>query len=193
MVKEEGKVMDDSNIRECEETMSGKLSGLERELARVRTGKASVNVLDGIRVDYYGTPTALNQVASISTPDPKTIVISPFEKKLLSAIEKAIYVADIGLQPNNDGNIIRLPIPQLTEERRKEIAKSIKKIGEDFKVAIRKIRQDVNTKVKKQEKAKEVNEDESKALQKEVQTITDKFIKRTDEAVKKKEGEVLTL
>ena len=173
--------------------MDKKVKAHEKELLRVRTGKASISLLDSVRVNYYGTMTPLNQVATLSTPDARTVLVSPFEKKLLSEIEKAIHVADVGVQPNNDGNVIRLPVPPLTEDRRKEIAKSIRKLGEDTKVALRKVRQDFNTKVKAAEKNKEVAEDASKTLQKDIQTVTDKFILMTDEKLAKKEKEVMTL
>ena len=185
--------MEDQVIAACEEQMNKKLKGLENDLKRVRTGRASVSLLDSVRVDYYGTPTPVNQIASVSTPDARTVLISPFEKKMLSDIERAIQIADIGVQPNNDGSVIRLPVPPLSEERRKEIAKSIKKIGEDTKVGIRKVRQDQNSKLKTLEKNKEINEDDSKKLQKKIQDCTDKFVKSVDETVKTKEAEVLSL
>ena len=180
-------------VDECKMAMEKALGALDTALAKVRTGRASITILDDIRVDYYGAPTALNQVASLSTPDARSIVISPFEKKTISDIERAIQMADIGIQPTNDGNVIRLPIPALNEERRKEIAKSIKKLGEDSKVRIRKARQDMNQKIKKQEKDKSINEDESKTLQKQIQESTDAFIKKIDEKVQKKQEEVLKI
>ncbi len=180
-------------IASCDEQMKKKIEFFDKELSKVRTGRASISIVDGIRINYYGTPTPLNQVASVSTPDARTIVISPFEKKSLSEIEKAIQVADIGIQPNNDGNVIRLPIPPLNEERRKEIAKTVHKVGEEAKVSIRKIRQDLNAKIKKSEKDKEFAEDESLRLQKEVQVFTDNFIKLIDSKVEKKSKEILTL
>ena len=183
----------DEFIKDCQKAMDKRLEGLDRELAKVRTGRASVNLLDGVRINYYGNPTPLNQVATLSTPDARTIVISPFEKKLISDIERAIQVADLGIQPVNDGNVVRLGVPPLNEERRKEIAKSIKKLGEEAKVGIRKVRQDYNTKIKKGEKAKEIAEDDSKKLQKDIQTETDAFIKKIDERMTKKEQEILTL
>lgn len=180
-------------VEKCKKDMDKRIESLDHQLSKVRTGKASAGLLDGLKVDYYGAPTALNQVASIATPDARTIVITPFEKKILSDIERAIHMADLGIQPTNDGNIIRIPIPPLNEERRKEIAKSIKKMGEDTKVAIRLVRQDLNAKVKKSEKAKELTEDLSKELLKGVQDETDKFIKVIDDKVAKKEKEILTL
>jgi ribosome recycling factor len=179
-------------VLKCEEDMKKKLLGLDKDLSRVRTGRASVSLLDGVKVDYYGTLTPLSQVASLSTPDARQIVISPFEKKSLSDIERAIQIAQIGIQPTNDGHVIRLPIPPLNEERRKEIAKSVKKFGEEAKVGIRKIRQDWNTQVKKMEKDKELGEDESKKLQKEIQDKTDDYIKKIDEKAAAKEKEILS-
>lgn len=180
-------------IGKCGQDMQKRVEFLDGELARVRTGRASTALLDGIRVNYYGTNTPLNQVATLSTPDARTIVVSPFEKKMLSEIEKAIQVADVGVQPNSDGSVIRLPIPPLNEERRQEIAKAVAKIGEDSKIAIRKIRQDYNTKIKGMEKAKQLNEDESKDLQKEVQDETDKCVKVIDSKIETKKQEVLSM
>lgn len=181
----------ESIIESCKDEMKKRLAGFEKELSRVRTGRASVNLLDGIKVDYYGTPTPLNQVASLSTPDARQIVVAPFEKKLISDIERAIQMADVGIQPTNDGNVVRLPIPPLTEERRKEIAKSVKKLSEEAKVGIRKVRQDYNNKIKKLEKS--MAEDDSKKLQKDIQTVTDDFIKKIDDKTAQKEKEVLSI
>ncbi|MBI2603345.1 MAG: ribosome recycling factor [Deltaproteobacteria bacterium] len=180
-------------VSSCDESMKKRVETLDKELGRVRTGRATVALLDGIRVNYYGTPTPLNQIASLSTPDARTVVVAPYEKKLLGEIEKAIQIADVGIQPNNDGNVIRLPVPPLNEERRKEIAKTVNKIGEDSKVSIRKIRQDFNTQIKKLEKDKEIAEDDSHRLQKEVQTATDQFISMIDGKIEKKKKEVLTM
>lgn len=178
---------------DCKKEMEKRVGGLDKELSRVRSGRASISLLDGVRVDYYGTPTPLNQVAALATPDARTIVITPFEKKILSDIERAIHKADIGIQPNNDGNVVRIPIPALTEDRRKEIAKSVKKFGEEAKVAIRKFRQDANARVKKMEKAKELTEDESNKIQKDIQTETDKFVAVIDDRIAKKEKEIMTI
>lgn len=187
-----GVFMSDLNTQ-CKTEMEKKIQALDQELARVRTGRASVTLLDGIKVDFYGTLTPLNQVASISTPDARTIVISPFDKKSIQNIEKAIQIADVGIQPNNDGNVIRMPIPPLNEQRRKDIAKQIHKIGEDMKVALRKVRQDLNTSLKKQEKDKVLSEDEAKRLLDQIQKHTDAFCKQVDDRVAKKEKEVLTM
>lgn len=180
-------------IVKCKELMVRRIDLFDKDLKKVRTGRASVSLLDGVKVSYYGSPTAMNQVASLSTPDARTIVIAPFEKSLISEIERSIQMANLGVQPTNDGNVIRMSIPPLNEERRKEIAKSIKKLGEEVKVSLRKIRQDSNAKVKKLEKDKEVAEDESKKLQKDIQMETDAFIKKVDERVSKKESEILSL
>jgi len=180
-------------VKECEEGMSKRLKSFEHELSRVRTGKASITLLDGVKVEYYGAPTLLNQVASLSTPDARTIVIAPFEKKLISEIEKSVMKADLGVQPTNDGNVIRLPIPALTEERRKDIVKSIKKMSEDAKVGIRQARRNANDEVKKLEKSKDLAEDESKKIQADVQKVTDRYVELIDARVVKKEKEVMTI
>ena len=177
----------------CKQNMEKRLKSFEGELKQVRTGRASVAVLDNVRVDYYGNPTPLNQVATMATPDARTITIAPFEKKLIAEIEKAIRIADIGVQPTNDGNIVRLPFPALTEERRKDIVKNLKKIAEDAKVGIRNVRRDANEDVKKQEKDKKITEDERKKLEDVVQKHTDSFIKMIDEKLAAKEKEVMTI
>ena len=183
----------DELMTNCLNSMDKRITGFDKELSKVRTGRASVMLVDGVKVNYYGSPTPLNQIASVSTPDARTLIISPFEKKLISEIEKSIQIADLGIQPVNDGNVVRLSVPPLNEERRKQIAKSIKKLGEEAKIGIRKVRQDFNTKIKKMEKSKEIAEDESKRLQKEVQNSVDTYIKKVDEKIVKKEKEILTL
>lgn len=180
-------------VQETREKMESRLAGLDRDLSRTRTGRASISMLDGINVDYYGSPTALNQVATLSTPDARMIVVSPFEKSLIPEIEKAIFVADLGITPTNDGVVVRIPVPQLTEERRKEIVKGLKKVGEDAKVSIRKIRRDANEAVKKSEKAKEITEDDNKRLQADIQKVTDEMVKKVDEKLSSKEKEVMTI
>ena len=144
-------------------------------------------------MDYFGVSTPLNQTASISIPDARTIIISPFDKKLLGEIAKAVQLADVGVQPNNDGNVIRLPVPPLNEERRKQISKIIRKLCEDTKVGVRLVRQDANNKMKKMEKDKTLNKDDSKSSSKKIQTITDGFITKVDLLTKKKENEIMTL
>ncbi len=184
-------------IEEIKETANSKmekaLENLKAQLSKVRTGRASASVLDGVMVDYYGTPTPVKQVGNISTPEARLLQIQPFDKSLIAAIEKAILGANLGVTPSNDGNLIRIPFPALTEERRKEQVKEIKKIGEDARIAIRNVRRDQNDLIKKAEKAKEISEDESKKFQNEVQIITDKFIKQVDEIISNKEQELLTL
>jgi ribosome recycling factor len=180
-------------VETCKQNMDKRLKAFEADLAKVRTGRASVALLDGIKVDYYGTPTPLNQVATLSTPDARTIAISPYEKKLIGDIEKAIRIADVGIQPTNDGNVVRLPIPALTEERRKDIVKNLKKIAEDAKIAMRNVRREANDMVKKDQKDKVVSDDDAKRLEAEIQKHTDGFIKQIDEKLAKKEAEVLKL
>ena len=180
-------------VAECKDKMDKRLHAYDKELTRVRTGRASITMLDGIKVNYYGTLTPLNQVSTLTTPDGRTIAISPFEKSLIAEIEKSILKADLGLNPVNDGHVVRIPIPPLTEDRRKEIAKSLKKMGEEAKVAVRHIRRDLNEAVKKIEKAKEITEDESKKLEKEIQTLTDKYIKLVDDRTEAKEKEIMTI
>ncbi len=179
-------------IKEVEAKMQGALDTLGREFAGVRTGRASTGLLEGIRVDYYGTPTPVPQVASLSVPDPKTLLIQPWDASLLPAIEKAIMKSDLGLTPANDGKVIRLVMPPLNEERRKQLAKAVGKLAEDARVAIRNIRHDANKKLKSMEKDKKVSEDDGHRGQDQIQKITDKFIQRVDELLKKKEQEILT-
>ena len=179
-------------IKEVETRMQGALDTLGREFAGVRTGRASTGLLEGIRVDYYGTPTPVPQVASLSVPDPKTLLIQPWDASLLPAIEKAIMKSDLGLTPANDGKVIRLVMPPLNEERRKQLAKSVGKLAEDARVAIRNIRHDANKKLKTMEKEKKISEDDGRRGQDQTQKITDKFIQRVDELLKKKEQEILT-
>ncbi|MFZ1060296.1 MAG: ribosome recycling factor [Candidatus Rokuibacteriota bacterium] len=179
-------------IKEVETRMQGALDTLGREFAGVRTGRASTGLLEGIRVDYYGTPTPVPQVASLSVPDPKTLLIQPWDASLLPAIEKAIMKSDLGLTPANDGKVIRLVMPPLNEERRKQLAKAVGKLAEDARVAIRNIRHDANKKLKTMEKEKKISEDDGRRGQDQTQKITDKFIQRVDEFLKKKEQEILT-
>jgi ribosome recycling factor len=179
-------------IKEVEARMQGALDTLGREFAGVRTGRASTGLLEAIRVDYYGTPTPVPQVASLSVPDPKTLLIQPWDASLLAAIEKAIMKSDLGLTPANDGKVIRLVMPPLNEERRKQLAKAVGKLSEDARVAIRNVRHDANKKLKAMEKEKKISEDDGRRGQDQIQKITDKFIERVDELLKKKEQEILT-
>ena len=167
-------------------------SSLEAELATIRAGRANPNVLNKLTVDYYGIPTPIQQVANISVPEPRMIQIQPWEKSLIKEIEKAIMTSDIGINPNNDGSVIRLIFPELTEDRRKEIVKDVKKKGEAAKVAIRNIRRDGNDAFKKL-KGTEISEDEIKDLEGEVQKLTDKYIKDIEKAVDEKSKEILTV
>jgi ribosome recycling factor len=171
--------------------MNGALEVLKKEFASVRTGRASLALLDGISVDYYGTPTPLQQVASLSVPDSRQMAIQPWEKNLIPLIEKAIMKSDLGLTPVNDGKVIRINIPILTEERRKQLVKVVRKKTEESKVAIRNIRRDSNDELKKLEKEKHVSEDEVKKEQEEIQKITDAFIKKVDETLEHKEKEIM--
>jgi ribosome recycling factor len=179
-------------LKDVEARMTAALDTLGRELASVRTGRASTALLDGIRVDYYGTPTPINQMASISVPDARTLVIQPWEASQLKAIEKAIMASDLGLTPQNDGKIIRLAMPSPTEERRKQLAKSVHKIAEESRIAIRNIRREANDKLKGMARDKKVSEDDEHRGHDQIQKTTDKFIAKVDELLKKKEQEILS-
>lgn len=185
--------MSNQVIEACKQNMDKRLKAFETDLLKVRTGRASISLLDGLKVDYYGTPTPLNQVATLTTPDARTITVAPYEKKLIQDIEKTIMKADLGIQPTNDGNVVRIPIPALTEERRKDIVKNLKKLAEEAKVAIRNVRRDANETIKKQGKDKTISEDDVKRLEAEVQKHTDQYIKLLDERLAKKEQEVLKI
>ena len=180
-------------LQQAEERMNKSIEALKHEFASIRTGRASVALLDKVMVDYYGSPSPINQVANISVPEPRMIVIAPWDKTMIGAIEKAILTSDLGLNPNNDGEAIRLAIPQLTEERRKELVKVVSKKAEDAKVAVRNIRRDANDAIKKEEKAKTITEDVSKDGQEQVQKLTDKKIKLIDELRDTKEKDVMSV
>jgi len=173
------------------EKMEKAIEAYKRDLGTVRTGRASLALLDGISVEYYGTPTPLNQVASLSVPDSRTIAIQPWEPNTIPSIEKAILKSDLGINPSNDGRLIRLIVPMLSEERRKEMVKLAHKKAEEAKVAIRNIRRDANDTLKKKEKDKEIREDELKRYLDEVQKLTDDHVKKVDEILVKKEKEIL--
>jgi ribosome recycling factor len=164
---------------------------LRAELAGIRTGRASLALLDGIKVDYYGTPTPVKQVASLATPESRLITVQPWEPNLIGEIERAIQTSDLGITPTNDGKIIRLAIPPLSEERRKDLVKLAKKLGEETKVTIRNVRRDTNEELKKLHKEAKISEDELRKNQDEVQKFTDQGIQRIDEIIKKKEAEIL--
>ena len=180
-------------IKKCEEKMTKTCENLDGEFTNIRAGRANPNLLNRIMVEYYGTPTPMQQVGNISVPEPRIIQINPWEKSLLKAIEKAILASDLGITPTNDGKAIRLNFPDLTEERRKELAKDVKKRGEEAKVAVRNIRRDANDFVKKQNKAGDLNEDQAKDEEDKVQKMTDKYIKQIDEAVDAKSKEIMTV
>ncbi|MDQ0227576.1 ribosome recycling factor [Metabacillus niabensis] len=178
-------------LNQTKEKMEKAVSALSRELASVRAGRASANLLDKISVDYYGAPTPVNQLASISVPEARMLVIQPYDKTVLGEIEKAILKSDLGLTPANDGSIIRLSIPALTEERRKDLVKLVKKYAEEAKVAIRNIRRDGNDELKKLEKNGEITEDELRSNTDNVQKLTDEFIVKIDNVAKDKEKEIM--
>ncbi len=179
-------VISDTRLR-----MKKTIDDLGHELVGIRTGKASVHLLDGVKVDYYGTPTPISQVATIHAPDASTITLQPWDVSQIKGIEKAVMASGLGLNPNNDGKIIRIPIPSLTEERRKEMAKQVGKVCEDHRNAVRQIRRDSNDQLKKMAKAKEISEDQEYTAFDEVQKLTDDFIKQIDELGKAKEQDIL--
>ena len=181
-----------SDIREYEEKMKKSVENLREDYTTIRAGRANPHILDKIKVDYYGTPTSLQQVANISVPEARMIQIQPWEASLIKEIQKAILSSDLGLNPNTDGKIIRLVLPELTEERRKELVKDVKKKGEAAKVAVRNIRRDANDAYKKLAK-QDVSEDEIKELEDKIQKLTDKFVKNIDKAVEEKSKEILTV
>jgi ribosome recycling factor len=179
-------------LKDLETKMTAAIESVSREFASVRTGRASAALLDTVRVDYYGTPTPVNQVASISVPDARTLMIQPWEATQLQAIEKAIIKSDLGLNPANDGKVIRLTMPTLTEERRKQLAKNVHKIAEEGRVAVRNLRRDANDRLKGMAKDKKVSEDEERRGHDQIQKTTDRFIGKVDELLKKKEQEILS-
>lgn len=183
----------DARIQVYDDKMTKTMNNLEAELQTIRAGRANPHVLDKITVDYYGTQTGLQQVANITVPEARMIQIQPWESSLIKAIEKAILVSDIGINPNNDGKVIRLIFPELTEERRKDLAKDVKKKGEAAKVAVRNIRRDANDALKKLGKSADVSEDEVKELEDKVQKMTDSYIKKIEKAVEEKSKEIMTV
>lgn len=183
--------MPQSVLNDMKTNMEKSLAVLKNDFQKIRTGRATTSVLDSVKVDYYGTPTPVSQLATLAIPEPRLITIAPWEAKLIPAIEKAIFNANIGLTPSSDGRTIRLNLPPLTEDRRKEIVKEIKKKGEDDKIALRNIRRDAIDKLKKLEKDKSITEDELKKLEKEVQDATKSFETKVDEAIANKEKEVM--
>lgn len=182
-----------SDLKEFEDKMKKAKEFLSGQFDAVRAGRANAAVLNGITVDYYGSPTPISQVAAISVPDPRTLVITPWDSSVLKGIEKAILTSELGINPQNDGRVIRLSFPQLTEERRKELAKQVRKYGEDAKVAVRNIRRDAMDKIKKQQKAGEMTEDDQKDLEKQLQKLTDDNIKDIDKLTEAKEKELFAI
>lgn len=181
------------NIKDIEGRMQKSVDNLKEEYVTIRAGRANPHILDRLRVDYYGTPTPIQQVANVSVPEARMIQIQPWVASLIKDIEKAILVSDLGLTPNNDGKTIRLVFPELTEDRRKELAKDIKKKGDNAKVAIRNIRRDANDAIKKENKAGDISDDEAKNSEDEIQKITDKYIAMIDSAIDDKTKEILTV
>ncbi len=180
----------DDIFKEAEKKMSKSLSTLKKDLSSLRAGRANPKILEDVTVDYYGMETPLNQLANISAPEPRLLVIQPYDPSSIENIEKAIHKSDLGLTPNNDGEVVRLKIPELTEERRNELIKLVRQKAEDTRVAIRNVRREANDELKKRQKESEISEDESKRGQDEIQKLTDKYIEKVDEAVKVKEEEI---
>ena len=183
----------DERLQQYDNKMQKSFDNLLAEFGSVRAGRANPHVLDKLKVDYYGTPTGLPQVANISVPEPRMLLIQPWEASMVRVIEKAILTSDLGINPTNDGKVIRLTFPELTEERRKELAKDIKKKGESAKVAVRNIRRDANDFLKKLGKSSDISEDEVKELEEKVQKLTDKYVADIDKAVEEKSKEILTV
>lgn len=180
-------------MKDTTDRMEKSIESLNRQLASIRAGRANASLLDRVVVEYYGAPTPLNQMASVSVPEPRLLVVQPYDKTIIDDVEKAILASDIGITPSNDGTVIRLAVPALTEERRKELVKEVGKEAEDAKVAIRNIRRDANDDLKKLEKDGELTEDELRRYNDDVQALTDDFIKKVDESVKVKEEEILDI
>ncbi len=183
----------DQRITPFDEKMQKTMNNLSEEFGSIRAGRANPHVLDKLRVDYYGTPTPIQQVANVNVPEPRMIQIQPWEASMVKEIEKVIMTSDLGINPTNDGKVIRLIFPELTEERRKELAKDVKKKGENAKVAVRNIRRDANDSFKKLAKAEDISEDEISGLEEQIQKMTDKYIAEVDKAVEAKTKEILTV
>lgn len=183
--------MPNTMLKEMREKMTQAVQSFSRNVATVRAGRANPNILDSIFVDYYGATTPLNQIANVSAPEARLIVINPYDKTAITAIEKGIQIADIGLTPSNDGSVIRLSIPALTEERRKDLVKVVSKFTEESRIQVRNIRRDTNDQLKKAEKDNDVTEDELRTLQDEVQTETDRFISELEQLAKNKEADIM--
>jgi ribosome recycling factor len=183
--------MMEATIKDTTARMERSIEAFRKELGKVRTGRASFSLLDGVKVDYYGTPTPLQQVGTLSVPESRLITVTPWDTKMIGPIEKAIQAAGLGLNPSSDGKIVRIPIPPLTEERRKELAKVVRKMSEDARVAVRNVRRESIEKLKEKEKKKEISEDQVKRGQERIQKETDAFIKKIDDILKAKEQEIL--
>ena len=175
------------------QNMESSIQSLQKELVKMRTGRASTSLVDSIRVDYYGSGVPINQIPNVTTPDSRTVQISPWENQMISVIEKAILAANIGMTPQNDGKVIRIPIPPVTEERRKEMAKLIRKIGEEAKIAVRNHRREANDEIKRQEKEKNISEDIAKKMMEEIQKKTDQKITEIDKVIVNKENEIMKI
>lgn len=180
-------------LQEAEQAMNRSVESLHHELSRIRTGRANPALLDGIMVEYYGTPTPLKQLATLNAPEPRLLTVTPFDPSAIAAIERAVLKADLGLSPVNDGKLLRVPIPELTEERRRELVKHCKKIGEDHKLGIRSARRDAIAMIKDLEKDKEINEDDSRRAQKRIQDLTDEYAAKIDQEAAHKEEEILRI
>jgi ribosome recycling factor len=178
-------------ISSTQEKMNKAIEHIRREFSTIRTGRASASLVEGLNVDYYGSAVPLNQIANISVPEPRLLMLTPYDKGALGAIEKAVLKSDLGLTPNNDGRVIRIPIPELTEERRKNLVKVVRRLAEDTRVSIRNIRREANDQLKKSEKNGDISEDESHRTMDEVQKVTDEYVSKVDEILKAKEDEIM--
>ena len=185
--------MIDDILLDAEERMQGALNNLQREFSKVRTGRANPRLLDSVRVDYYGSPTPINQLAGVSVPEANQLLIKPYDRKAVKDVEKAILAANIGVTPQNEGEQLRIVLPQLTEERRRQLVKDVKRLTEEAKVAIRNIRRDANDSIKKMEKAGDLSEDDSKGYQEDVQTLTDTYVENAEQACADKEKDLMEL
>lgn len=183
--------MVEKTLKDCESKMQAVIQLTKKEFASIRTGRANPALLDGVMVDYYGTPTPLNQLANITVPESRLLVLQPYDKSAIGNIEKAIVKADLGLNPTNDGNVIRISIPHLTEERRRDLVKVVRKKAEELRVAVRNVRRDTNEILKKMEKDKQISEDELRTALEDVQELTDRYIAEIDELLEHKEQEIL--
>ena len=180
-------------LDELKKDMEYTLDALRKELAKVRTGRASTALIEGVMVEYYGTRTPLNQLAALSAPEPRLLLVQPYDRSIMASVEKAIYRSDLGLTPVNDGKVIRVPIPELTEERRKELVRHIRKVAEDYRVSLRNHRRDANEHLKKMQKDKQIAEDEARTTQDRVQKITDEYIEKLDKGLKSKEDDLMAV